>query len=185
MSYLKLPGPEDLSGKTKELIEDCINRWGYAPNIVRAYSLAPEVMEAEDVWSKGVMHTGFLPRKLKEGIATVVSAANTCNYCASSHAHAYTLAGGDEQEGQACRLLDFSEFDAKDSAAFEFARKATPDANAITKADIEKLQEHYTDGEIVEIATVIQQFMGYNWFVTMLGLELEEDNPIKNLESIG
>ena len=184
MSYITLPDSNTISDEVRHMWEDCERRWKYVPNIVRSYAMAPEVMKAEDVWSKGVMHNGFLPRKLKEAIATVVSATNDCNYCASSHALAYELAGGDESEGAACRLLNFSEFDEKERAACEYAKKATQDAKSITQADITELQKYYSDGEIVEIAAVIQQFMGYNWFVTILGLELEEANPYQALEKI-
>lgn len=181
MSYLKLPTKEDLAGKARELYEDTENRWGYVPNISRAYALAPKVMVAEDVWSKGVMYEGFLPRKLKEAIATTVSATNNCNYCASSHAHAFTIAGGSDEDGKACKLLDFSPFDEKEQAALKFTKKAVIDAKSIKKEDIENLKKYYSPGEIVEIAVVIQQFMGYNWFVTILGLELEEANKMKNI----
>ncbi len=181
MSYLDLPNKEDLTGKAREVFEDTEKRWGYMPNISRAYCLAPEAMEAEDFWSKGVMYRGFLPRTLKEAIATTVSATNSCNYCASSHAHAYTIAGGTDEDGAACKTLDFSPFSEKEQVALRFARKATVDAKSITQEDINKLKEHYTQGEIVEIAVVIQQFMGYNWFVTILGLELEEGNKMKDI----
>ena len=94
MSYINLPNREDLEGRTLEIFDETVDRWGYIPNISRAYLLAPEIMEAEDTWTRGVMYNGFLPRKLKEAIATTVSSTNDCNYCASSHAHAYTIAGG-------------------------------------------------------------------------------------------
>jgi uncharacterized peroxidase-related enzyme len=181
MSYIQLPGPDDVKGEVKEVFDDTVNRWGYMPNISRAYCLAPEVMKAEDVWSKGVMYKGFLPRSLKEAIATAVSATNTCNYCASSHAHAYTIAGGDAEHGKACKLLDFSGFEEKERVVLEFTQKATRDAKSIKKEDIEKLQQFYSDGEIVEISAVIQQFMGYNWFVTILGLEIEDSNPMRSV----
>ena len=73
----------------------------------------------------------------------------------------------------------YSFADEKEAAALEFTRKATDDPKTITKEDIETLQQYYADGEIIEIVTVIQQFMGYNWFVTILGLELEGANPMK------
>ena len=178
MSYIKLPEKEDLTGRPLEVYEDTLKRWGYMPNISRAYVLAPEIMEAEDVWSKGVMYKGFLPRRLKEAIATVVSSTNKCNYCASSHALAYTIAGGDSEDAKACKLLHFDNFDDRERAALEFTYKATSDAKSITQKDIDILREHYSDPEIVEISVVIQQFMGYNWFVTILGLELEEANTM-------
>lgn len=177
MSYIELPTKEDLSGKARELFEDSTGRWNYPPNIVRAYALAPEVMIAEDVWSKGVMYKGFLPRHLKEAIATVVSSTNNCDYCATSHSYAYTLAGGDEEHAEACYLVQLDKFDEKEGAALRFAQKATRDPKLIKKKDLDQLLEYYSKGEIIEIVTVIQQFMGYNWFVTILGLELEDSNP--------
>lgn len=178
MSYLPLPEKEDLTGKVRQLFEEAEQRWGYIPNIVRAYSLAPEILEAEDKWSEGVMKKGFLSRKLKEAIGTTVSATNDCNYCATSHAHAYTLAGGDDAEARSILSLERSGIDERENIALDFAQKATLDAKSIQKEDIELLRKHYSPGEIVEICTVIQAFMGYNWFVTILGLELEEANPL-------
>jgi len=179
MSYIKLPTLNDLKGKTKELAEDAISRWGYFPNIERAYALAPEIMNAEDVWSKGIMNGGYLKRDLKEAIATVVSSVNSCSYCASSHAYANTLAGSDREKAVACSHFDFSRFDEKEKAALKFSKKAALDPKLITRQDIEELSQHYNLGEIVEISVVIQQFMGYNWFVTMLGLQIEDENPIR------
>lgn len=178
MSFIKLPEKSELSGKTLELIEETEKRWGYIPNISRAYSLAPHIMEAENIWSGNVIYKGLLPRKLKEAIATVVSATNDCDYCASSHAHAYTLAGGDVEQARSCKSLDFHNFDAKERTALEFTRKAAGNPKSVKQEDIDGLQQHFSTPEIIEIATVIQQFMGYNWFVTMLGLELEEANPM-------
>ena len=182
MSYLNLPAKNDLQGVARELLEDAENRWGYSSNIVRAYALAPKVMVAEDVWSKGVMYDGFLPRELKEAIATVVSTTNDCYYCANSHAHALVLAGGNTKDAIACKQVDLSEFEEKERAALEFTRKAVKDPKAIQQDDIDKLKEYYSEGEIVEISTVIQQFMGYNWFVTILGLKLEVENPMSKYE---
>jgi len=182
MSYLNLPTKNDLHGTARDLLVDAENRWGYTPNIVRAYALAPKVMVAEDVWSKGVMYDGFLPRELKEAIATVVSTTNDCSYCANSHAHAMTLAGGDTNDAIACKQVNLSEFKEKDRVALEFTQRAVKDPKSIQQEDIDALKEYYSEGEIVEISTVIQQFMGYNWFVTILGLKLEVENPMSNYE---
>lgn len=134
-------------------------------------------MIAEDI-----MYDGLLPRTLKEGIATVVSRTNECSYCANSHANAYTISGGKEEDAEACMLLNFSEFNENEKAALRFAHKATLDKNSIKQKDIDLLKEYFSDSEIVEISVVVQQFMGYNSFVTMLGLELEDTNPFKEKE---
>lgn len=184
MSYLKLPAKDDLQGDAARLLDEARGRWGFYPNIVRAYALAPHVMAAEDVWSDGVMKKGFLPRRLKEAIATTVSRTNACRYCATAHAFAYTLAGGDKDSAESLLHDEQVELPEAEVDALEFAEKATRDAKSITRQDIDRLRTHYSDGEIVEIATVIQQFMGYNWFVTILGLEVEPEvsSVIKPLE---
>jgi len=179
MSYLKLPELDKMKGEVREIAENAVERWGYLPNLVKAYALAPEVIKAEDVWSKGIMYNGLLERELKEAIATVVSSTNKCNYCASSHAHAGTIAGDSKESTLACMNLSFSGFDDRKITALEFAQKATADPKSITKYDIDNLKPYYHSGEIVELVAVIQQFMGYNWFVTILGLELEPENPIR------
>jgi uncharacterized peroxidase-related enzyme len=176
MSYLTLPTEDTVDAQSAQLLRESVGRWGYAPNIVRAYALAPEVLAAEDVWSHGVMKKGFLPRRLKEAVATVVSRTNQCRYCAISHSYAYAIAGGAETEAAA--ILNEGDADLPDAerAALQFARKATEDCHNISRDDIEALKQYYSDGEIVEICAVIQQFMGYNWFVTLLGLEVEDKN---------
>lgn len=176
MSYLDLPTEETLDEQSAQLIREAVGRWGYAPNIVRAYALAPEVLAAEDVWSHGVMKKGFLPRRLKEGIATMVSRTNQCRYCAVSHSYAYKIAGGEESDAASILNEGDAELPEAERAALRFAEKATANCHAISREDIDALRAHYSDGEIVEICAVIQQFMGYNWFVTMLGLEVEEGN---------
>jgi uncharacterized peroxidase-related enzyme len=167
----------DLEGLGRRLLEESRERWGFYPNIVRAYALAPEVLAAEDVWSHGVMKQGFLPRRLKEAIATTVSRENRCAYCATAHAYAYTIAGGTQHDAEAMLSDEPTLLSESETVALEFARKAVHDPKSIMQADIELLRTYYSDGEIVEIAAVIQQFMGYNWFVTVLGLEVEEGNP--------
>jgi uncharacterized peroxidase-related enzyme len=182
MSYLNLPNKEDLGEREQEMFQVSIDKWGYVPNLVRAYALAPKIMAAEEQWTQGVMLTGFLPRVFKEAIATVVSATNDCQYCASSHSHAHTLSGGKMEDSASCKMLDFSSFVKKERLVLEFTRKATANPKAITQDDINDLRVHYSDSEIVEITTVIQQYMGYNWFVTILGLELEAENPMADIQ---
>ena len=176
MSYLELPNEDTVDENSAQLLREAVGRWGYAPNICRAYALAPEVLAAEDVWSHGVMKKGFLPRRLKEAIATVVSRTNQCRYCAVSHSYAYAIAGGAEAEAAAILNEGDAALPEAERAALKFAAKATRDCHAMSREDIDALREHYTPGEIVEICAVIQQFMGYNWFVTMLGLEVEDQN---------
>ena len=173
MAFIPLPDAATAPPGTREVLARTEARWGYAPNIVRALALRPELLAAEDRWSRALMYSGTLPRVLKEAVATTVSAVNRCEYCAASHAYAAGLAGAAEGVGQACRALRFDGFAPRERAALEFARKAAADMRSITRADIETLRAHYTPEEVVELAAVVGSFMMYNTFVTVLGLELE------------
>ncbi|MCA1814577.1 MAG: carboxymuconolactone decarboxylase family protein, partial [Halobacteriales archaeon] len=86
MAFLSLPDERTAPEPMRPLLAATAKRWGFVPNIVRAFALRPELAQAEDVWSQALMYHGALPRPLKEAIATTVSTVNDCAYCATSHA---------------------------------------------------------------------------------------------------
>lgn len=186
MAFLPLADKSTTAGHARDVLLETEKRWGYVPNIVRALALRPELLDAEDHWSKALMYSGKLPRVLKEAVATTVSTVNDCNYCATSHALAAELAGGAKSVGEACALLRFDTFTEKERVALEFACKGATDMNSVTKQDVDKLRKYYSPEEIVELSAVIGSFMMYNTFVTLLGLELEPVHdkgllaPVKN-----
>lgn len=173
MAFIPLADKNTATGQARAVLEETEARWGYVPNIVRALALRPDVLEAEDRWSRAVMYSGKLPRGLKEAVATTVSVVNACDYCATSHAYAAQLAGAGRGVGEACKALRFDGFGERERAALEFARKAAQDMNSVRREDVERLRKFYGPEEIVELAAVIGSFMMYNTFVTVLGLELE------------
>lgn len=179
MSFFPLADAATSKGMAKQVLEETEKRWGYVPNIVCALALRPELLEAEDRWSKALMYSGVLPRVLKEAVATTVSVVNRCDYCATSHAFAAQLAGGDVRE--ACASLNFSAMPEKDRTVLEFAKKAATDMNSITQKDVDRVRKFLSPAEFAELAAVIGSFMMYNTFVTLLGLKLEPKNPVRSL----
>ncbi|HEV8360361.1 MAG TPA: peroxidase-related enzyme [Candidatus Thermoplasmatota archaeon] len=184
MAFLPLL-PPPAGTPAAEVLRETEARWGYAPNIVRALAMRPELLQAEDAWSKALMYSGLLPRTLKEAVATTVSVVNKCDYCATSHAYAGQRAGQGPEVAQACARLRFDGLPERDRAALEFARKAASDMNAITQRDVDALRAHFSPQEIVELAAVIGSFMLYNTFVTALGLELEPQHGASLLATKG
>jgi len=61
-------------------------------------------------------------------------------------------------------LLDFENgpFDAKEKAALAYAQQLTVDANRVDDALFARLQEHYDEGEIVEISAMAGLFNYFN-----------------------
>ena len=173
MPYIKLWDGEPLDPTSDKILQETINRWDKAPNIVRALALNKDVLIGEDYWTEYLMKKGKLTRNFKEAIATTVSAANKCLYCTSAHAWAMELTGTSSENTEACTLFTFDGFEPKEKIALEFARKATVNSKSITSDDVNRLKEFYSDGEIVEISAVIMAYMGYNTFVEILGLEVD------------
>jgi len=176
MAFLPLPDAASARGPTRDLLDATRARWGFTPNIVRALALRPDLAEAEDAWSRALMREGKLPRVLKEAVATAVSVANRCDYCATSHAYAARREGG---AGfiDACSRLDFHTLPLRERAALDFAVKAARDMRSVTERDVAAVRAHFTDEELIELVLVVGSFMMYNTFVTALGLEIEGDAP--------
>lgn len=173
MAFLPLATVAEAKGDAQRVLAETRRKWGYAPNIVAALALRPELLMAEDAWTKALMLSGELPRGLKEAVATTVSAVNQCNYCATSHHFAAGQAKASEALREACVALRFDHLPAAERVALEFARKAAADMNSLGQRDVDALRAHYTPSQIVELTMVIASFMMYNTFVTALGLELE------------
>lgn len=54
--------------------------------------------------------------------------------------------------------------------ALRFAERMTRDAHAMDAADVDRLREHFSDDQIVEIACVIGLFNYLNRFAEAMGL---------------
>lgn len=187
MAFIDLPDPDPDStdgDDVAKVFAAAEAKWGYVPEIVRAFAHRPPILEAEDDWTNALMHDGVLERSLKELVATTVSAVNECVYCEYSHAYQAATHGATPTALAACRVPDgaLRDLTPTEEAAISFTRTAAADMHQVGQADIDALREHYTDEEIVELVLVIASFQLYNTFVTLLGLE-PEDGLITRLEA--
>jgi hypothetical protein len=72
---------EDAQGELKDLYDQAIADRGRVPPIYRAFSLRPDLLRCiADLAQRGHFEDGFLPRRIKEMIATYVSSLNRCPY---------------------------------------------------------------------------------------------------------
>jgi alkylhydroperoxidase family enzyme len=66
-----------------------------------------------------------------------------------------------------------AEFSAAELAALRFAELMTTDAREVSQEVWEALQEHFDDGEIIELAAVIGLFNYLNRFNSALDVEFD------------
>ncbi len=81
MTWIRTISEEEATGPLKELYERLAGRMGRVGNIVKACSLRPEVLIAQQEFTRGVTFGGSpLGRRKEELIATMISGLLKCRY---------------------------------------------------------------------------------------------------------
>ena len=143
---------------------------GFCPNSVLTMYHRPSIAYAFIELNKAVMDNHeSVSSSLKRLIAYVSSNTAGCTYCQAHTIRAAERYGADEK--QLNEVWDFERSDAfteKEKAALSFAVHASMVPNAINDQMVDRLKNHWTHGEIVEITGVIALFGFLNrWNDTM------------------
>ena len=163
--------------ETKKLSEFFNETLGFCPNSVLTMQRRPAISKAFINLNKAVMaNEGRVTSALKRMIAWVSSNATGCRYC---QAHAIRAAEryGAEQE-QLDNIWEYRThpaFNEAERAALDFSLAASQVPNAVDATIQKRLQEHWDEGEIVEMLGVISLFGYLNRWNDSMGTTLEGD----------
>ncbi len=81
MAWIKTIDEQEATGALRELYEEVKRRVGFIPNILKVYSLRPDVLRTLQPFYEALMFgPSGLSRAQREMIATVVSTLNHCHY---------------------------------------------------------------------------------------------------------
>lgn len=81
MSYIKTVAPQEAQGTVKEIYDALQEELGMVPNIIRAQSLRPDLLEATTLFFQRLMLEAHkLSRTTKELLAAYVSKITACEY---------------------------------------------------------------------------------------------------------
>jgi uncharacterized peroxidase-related enzyme len=173
MSVPRLPIPprDDVIPQTRVILDRVYTRLGFVPNLHRALSISPQVLEGFTAMSESL--ATVLDYKTRVRIAIAVSQANGCNYCVSSHMHTGRNAAGlDPDEMELNR--QGNSFDPKAAVAVSFARKVNQRRGKVHDQDILEIrQAGYTDAEILEITALCIQTLLTNTLNNVLMTEVD------------
>jgi len=148
---------------------------GFCPNSVLTMQRRPAIAKAFIQLNMAVMQNqGRVTSALKRLIGYIASTAAGCNYCQAHTIRAAERYGAEAEKLQhAWEYRTHPAFSAAERAALEFARAASVVPNQ-TDAEVAKaLQEHWDEGEIVEILGVIALFGYLNRWNDSMGTTLE------------
>jgi uncharacterized peroxidase-related enzyme len=178
MAWIDVVGEDAAAGRLAELYQAIGRSRGKVSNIMRVHSLSPEAMKAHlDLYLAVMFGKTGLSRAQRELVATVVSAANRCDYCVSHHAEALNAYWKDRERVRTA-VADFrnAELSGQERALVEFAEKLTTRPGEMTESDISALRDAgLDDREILSLNLIVAYFNFVNRITLGLGVEFSEE----------
>jgi uncharacterized peroxidase-related enzyme len=166
----------DASGRVAALYDHFKSHFGRpdVPGILKCFATHPPLLEHMMALSESLIFSeGFLTRRHKEMIATLVSSQNDCAYCADSHGFMLRMNGGSAEtlcaiQENKLRSPSLSEVE---QALLTFVEKINGNSQAIGPADILSIREAgWDDAQIAEAIHVAALFATFNRVVNAFGL---------------
>ena len=159
-----------------ELVKFYNETLGFCPNSVRTMHHRPRIAYAFIEMNKAVMENkGRVTSALKRLIAYISSHATGCRYCeAHTIIAAERYGASQEQLDHIWEYRTHSSFNEAERAALDFSLAASQVPNAVNDEIAERLREHWSEGEIVEITGVVALFGYLNRWNDSMGTQLEK-----------
>ena len=160
---------------------------GFLPNSMLTMARNKPLLDAFSGMAMVVNGPGEVSSELKSLIAFICSRSAGCDYCMAHTSHtAVEMHGVAQDKFDAIWAYETSDhFSPAERAALMVAQGAGASPNAMTDEDFERLKDHYTDDQIVEIVAVVSLFGFLNRWNSTMSTDLERsplafgDNHLK------
>ncbi len=129
--------------------------------MIQAMCLRPELLRGFAGFGNCVYPGGLLERRVKELVIIAASKTNECQFCTYSHCDLVEISDIVNDPLVAIEHLDA--LAPRERLAVEYTRAAMADSNAIPEPLSQRLHEHFSDPELVELTFLIG-------FINMLNL---------------
>lgn len=172
ISYLPIPGRDEVPEGVTRLWDKSAEAFGFVPNVFAAQAVNGEQFLAWwNYFNLLVNKEGYLSNGERELIAVVVSGLNRCTYCAISHGAALRQFTGDPVTADLVAVnWRQADLPPREAAIAEYAELLTQAPGEVTRQDLEPLREvGLGDHEIMEVVQVIGMFNMTNRVATALG----------------
>jgi AhpD family alkylhydroperoxidase len=150
-------------------INSILKQGGQAHDMVSTMAMYPPLLEAMETLGNAVYPGGSLPRELKEFIILQASINNSCQFCTKSH---IDIAKGLGISEDPVKMLQETEnLEPAYACAIEYLKAIFEDSNRIPDSMFDKLRDHFSEAEIVELTFLIGYINMLNWFNNALQVE--------------
>jgi uncharacterized peroxidase-related enzyme len=148
---------------------------GFSANDALLMAHHPALLKAMLALVQAVYSPGRVPLALKKLVAVMTSAAAGCQYCEAHTQYGAMNEGVAAQKVAAIWDYQNSElFTDAERAALDVARAAAFSPNETSDENFERLKQHYSTEQIIEIVGVISMFGFLNRWNSTLATDLEQ-----------
>jgi uncharacterized peroxidase-related enzyme len=161
ISKLGLPDPSELDQDLREVFVKCVDKLGYVPNVLSAYSLRSQrLRNFMAIYNEIMLSSSGLSKLEREMVAVVVSSANRCYYCLVAHGAAVRQLSGDPELGEMLALnYRIAPLDPRQRLMLDFAWKLTTEPHLIDDSDRDALsQQGLSQEDIFDLAETVALF---------------------------
>ena len=136
----------------------------------------------KNVWAllTDLAEEAVLPKRTLELCLVTVSLINKCTYCVSHHAPKLAVQGISEEGAE--KLLEYKdhpELDEVDKLVVEYAIAVTNNWNRTRDEIFDRLKQHFTEAQIVEMTWRTALCGAFNRFNDILQLDIEQGVAIR------
>ncbi len=149
----------------KRYMDKCVEKIGFVPNVIRAYSTRPERWRAFVTMYHALMDRdrSKLTVLEREMIAVVVSSANRCYYCLVAHGAAVRQLSGNPELGEMLAMnYRIAPLDRRQRAMLDFAWKLTESPALIGEPDRAALRAAGFDNDDIADIGEVAAFYNYS-----------------------
>jgi uncharacterized peroxidase-related enzyme len=164
------------TGAVAEAYADYRTHFGrdHVPGILKCFATHPPLLEQMIALASSLLFTEtHLSRKIKEMIATYISALNACPYCLDSHGSSLQSQGGSDELLQALSNanLDIPSLSLRERRMLDFVGKVTIESHKISPDDINLMTSvGWSQQEIAEAVHIAALFACFNRVANAFGL---------------
>ena len=148
---------------------------------IRLLMMQPEVALGMGAYASAVYEKTSLPARVREVARLRIAAANGCPVCLNTRSPNATAAGLDETLVDAVVTCSvggvhgLGDLDERERVAGEFADRFATDHHRIDDDFMATVRSRFTDVEIIELAALCAMTIGNGRFLTVLGVEADDD----------
>lgn len=148
---------------------------------IRLLMMQPDIAVGMGAYASAVYEKTSLPARIREVARLRIATANGCPVCLNSRSANATADGFGEDLVDAvvsCSLgavHELDDLDERERVAGEFADRFATDHHRIDDAFMTEVRAWFSDVEIIELAALCAMTIGNGRFLTVLGVEADDD----------